>query len=312
MKPYSLDLRQRVLAAVDAGQLSRAAIARTFSVSPAWVRRLVQRRRETGSIAPRPRRHGPRPKLDAAARQDLADLVRQQPDATLDELRRRLAVSVSAATVCRALRALGLPLKKKTERAAEQARPDVQRQRREHRVAVSCLDPGRLIFVDEAAATTAMARRRARAAPGVRAVADVPHGHWSVTTVVAAIGLGGVVAALTYPGGTDVAAFLAFVEEVLGPQLRAGDVVVLDNLSAHKAACVREAVEARGAYLLLLPPYSPDLNPIEKAWSKVKAWLRTRGVRTPLALEYAIGEALDRVTAEDCRGFFAACGIPLR
>jgi transposase len=129
--------------------------------------------------------------------------------------------------------------------------------------------------------------------------------------MVAAIGLTGVVASLTYSGGTDAEAFAAFVEQVLGPRLRSGDVVVLDNLSAHKGERVRQAVEARGAVLLFLPSYSPDLSPIEKAWSKVKAWLRTRAARTALALGYAIGEALNRVTAADCRGFFASCGLPI-
>jgi transposase len=187
----------------------------------------------------------------------------------------------------------------------------VHRQRAEHHAAVARLDPGRLIYVDESAATTAMARRYARAAPGERAVGAVPHGHWSVTTMVAAVGLTGVVAALTYPGATDAEAFATFAEQVLGPRLRSGDVVVLDNLAAHKGERVRQAVEARGAVLLFLPPYSPDLNPIEKAWSKVKAWLRSRAVRTALALGYAIGEALDRVTAPDCRGYFASCGVPV-
>ena len=173
------------------------------------------------------------------------------------------------------------------------------------------LDPGRLIFVDESAATTAMARRRARAAPWVRAVAAVPHGHWQVLTMLAAIGLQGVVAAVTYPGATDADVFATFAEAALGPALRPGDVVVLDNLAAHKDARVRQAVEARGAVLLFLPPYSPDFNPIERAWAKVKAWLRTRAVRAPLALGYAIAEALDRITAADCRGFFASCGLPI-
>jgi transposase len=173
------------------------------------------------------------------------------------------------------------------------------------------LEPDRLIYVDEAAATTAMARRRARAAPGERAVGAVPCGHWSVTTMVAALGLGGVVASLTYAGGTDTEAFATFIEHVLGPQLRSGDVVVLDNLSAHKTERVRQAIEARGAALLFLPPYSPDLNPIEKAWSKVKSWLRTRAARTALSLGYAIGEALDRISAADCRGYYTSCGLPV-
>jgi transposase len=140
-------------------------------------------------------------------------------------------------------------------------------------------------------------------------VAAVPHAHWQVTTMVAAIGLGGVAAALTYPGAADADVFATFADAVLGPTLRPGDVVVLDNLAAHKDARVRAAVEDRGAVLLFLPPYSPDLNPIEKVWSKVKAYLRARAARTPLALGYAIAEALDRVTAEDCRGYFASCGL---
>ena len=142
-------------------------------------------------------------------------------------------------------------------------------------------------------------------------MAAVPHGHGQVTTMRAAIGLEGVVAALTDPGATDADVFATFAEAVLGPALRPGDVVVLDNLAAHKDARVQQAVAARGAVLLFLPPYSPDLNPIERAWAKVKAWLRQRAARTPLALGYAIGEALDRITAADCRGFFASCGLPV-
>src|SRR5262249_2629976 len=118
---------------------------------------------------------------------------------------------------------------KKSERAAEQSRPDVAPKRAEHRAAVAHVAPGRLVFVDEAAASRAMARRHARAAPGTRAIGEIPHGHWSVTTMVAAIGLTGVVAALTYPGATDADAFATFAEEVLGPQLHSGDMVVLDN-----------------------------------------------------------------------------------
>jgi transposase len=176
---------------------------------------------------------------------------------------------------------------------------------------VTRLHPGRLIFLDEAAATTAMTRRRARAMPGERAIGAVPCGHWAVTTMVAAITLAGVIASLTYPGATDTEAFATFVEQVLGPQLRTGDVVILDNLSAHKSERVQQAIESRGAVLLFLPPYSPDLNPIEKAWAKAKSWLRTRAVRTTLSLGYAIGEALDRITAADCLGYFTSCGIPV-
>jgi transposase len=147
-------------------------------------------------------------------------------------------------------------------------------------------------------------------------VSSTPQKHWSVMTMVAAIGLTGVVASLTYEGATDSEStdsesFAAFIEQVLGPQLRTGDVVFMDNLSAHKTVRVREALEARGATMVLLPPYSPDMNPIEMAWSKTKSYLRTRAARTLLTLGYAIGEALNRITPSDCRGFYGACGIPV-
>jgi transposase len=156
-----------------------------------------------------------------------------------------------------------------------------------------------------------MKRSRARAPRGERAVSSTPQKHWSVMTMVAAISLTGVVASLTYEGATDSESFAAFIEQVLGSQLRSGDVVFMDNLSAHKTVRVRQALEARGATMVLLPPYSPDMNPIEMAWSKTKSWLRTRAARTMLTLGLAIGEALDRITPSDCRGYFGACGIPV-
>jgi transposase len=199
--------------------------------------------------------------------------------------------------------------KKKSDHASEQDRPDVARERLEHRAAIQHLDAGRQFYVDESAATTTMKRTRARAPRGERAVSSTPQKHWSVMTMVAAIGLAGVVASLTYEGATDSESFAAFIEQVLGPHLRSGDVVFMDNLSAHKTVRVREALEARGATMVLLPPYSPDMNPIEMAWSKTKTYLRMRAARSLLALGYAIGEALNRITPSDCRGFFGACGI---
>jgi transposase len=138
----------------------------------------------------------------------------------------------------------------------------------------------------------------------------VPHGHWQMTTTVAAIRLAGVAAALVFEGATDAAAFETYVEGVLVPALRPGDVVLLDNLSSHKGARVVSLIEAAGARVVFLPPYSPDFNPIEKMWSKVKAALRAAGARTKEALWEAIGQALRAVTAADCAGFFASCGIP--
>lgn len=141
-------------------------------------------------------------------------------------------------------------------------------------------------------------------------MAKVPGGHWRIVTMISAVRTTGPFAAATIVGATDSDAFRTYVNQVLAPALRPGDVVVMDNLSPHKAGGVREAIEAVGATLRYLPPYSPDLNPIEHMWSKVKGTLRSIGARTVDALRDAIGTALETVTPGDCRGFFRGCGYP--
>jgi transposase len=167
-------------------------------------------------------------------------------------------------------------------------------------------------FVDQCGTTTGMARTHGRAAPGTRVEGAVPHAHWTVTTVVGALGPGGFTAAATVDGAIDGPAMAAWVEGNLGPALAPGDVVVMDNLGAHKVAGVRRAIEARGAELWFLPAYSPDLNPIEKAWAKVKGLLRDAGARTTEALGAAITRAIAAVTADDARGYFRSCGYAAR
>jgi transposase len=163
--------------------------------------------------------------------------------------------------------------------------------------------------VDEAATTTSMTRTHGRAPPGERVHDAIPLDHWRIKTVAAAVRLGeGVTAALAYDGPTDAAAFESFVCETLAPTLRPGDVVIWDNLQPHKAATARAGVEARGARVLFLPPYSPDYSPIEPGWSKVKQILRSIGARDDQALIDAIGDALRSVTPEDVRGYFEHCG----
>ncbi len=169
-------------------------------------------------------------------------------------------------------------------------------------------DPRSLVFVDESGVTTKMTRRYGRAPQGERARGHVPHGHWKVLTVVGALGVDGPVATMTIDAATDTDVFGAYVREVLAPALRPGQIVVLDNLPAHKADSVRRAIESAGCRRVLLPPYSPDLNPIEQAWSKMKAWLRAAQLRTVAELERGVGQALSTVTAQDARGFFRHCG----
>ena len=170
------------------------------------------------------------------------------------------------------------------------------------------LHPEKLVFIDETGATTKRARLRGRAPRGERCRASVPHGHWQTTTFTAALRLDGLAAPMILDGPMDGAAFLAYVEQVLIPALRRGDIVVMDNLPAHKVAGVGAAIEAAGAQLLYLPPYSPDFNPIELAFAKLKAILRKAAARTVPDLWHAIANALDAFTPIECQNYFAAAG----
>jgi transposase len=166
----------------------------------------------------------------------------------------------------------------------------------------------RLVFIDETWAATNMERRYGRAPVGERLVCAVPHGHWKTTTFVAALRVGGLSCPLVIDGAVNGDVFLAYVEQQLAPSLRAGDVVVMDNLSSHKRAGVRQAIEAAGATLVYLPPYSPDMNPIELVFGKLKGLLRKASRRTVEGLWSFLGDALDLFSAEECRNYFRHCG----
>jgi transposase len=197
---------------------------------------------------------------------------------------------------------------KKSLRAAEQDRPDVAEKRRAFIRRQPALDPGQLVFIDETWAATNMTRRHGRAARGLRLLAAVPHGHWKVTTLVAGLRCTGITAPCVFDGAINGARFRAYVEQVLAPTLRQGDIVLLDNLASHKVAGINEAITAEGAELLYLPPYSPDLNPIEQAFAKFKAALRKAAERTREALWQTIGRTLDLYPPQQCRGFFNQAG----
>ena len=170
------------------------------------------------------------------------------------------------------------------------------------------LDPERLVFIDETGLSTKMARLRGRSLKGERCRAGMPHGHWKTTTFTGALRLSGMTAPFVYEGAMNGTVFRAYVEQVLAPTLLPGDIVIMDNLSAHKAAGVRDAIENAGAQLRFLPPYSPDFNPIEKAFSRLKALLRARAERTIDALWNTVGELIPMFTPNECEKYFKACG----
>jgi transposase len=308
MGPYSKDLRERVVAAVDHGEGSQREIARRFRVSLTFVFRLLRRRRDAGTLDPKPHGGCPPPTLGPEELRRLAELIREQPDATLEQLRQRGGFQCSLTTVWRALRRLGLTRKKKSLHADEQGRPEVQKKRRSFRRKVKRIEPERLIFVDETGVTTAMTPAYAWAPRGERADASAPRS-WESVTVIAALGLDGVRAPLMFPGSMNAATFESYVEQVLVPALHEGDVVVFDNLSAHLGPAVTEAIEGAGASVLPLPPYSPDYTPIEEMFSKVKEFLRRVAARVKGDLYDAIGEALREVTDQDIIGWFQNAGL---
>ena len=173
------------------------------------------------------------------------------------------------------------------------------------------LDPAQVVFLDETSTHTSLCRRYARAPKGIRAYGQVPRNHGHNVTLLAALTPDGIGPSMTITGSIDSAAFTAYVQRFLVPSLHPGQVVILDNLSAHKSAAARQAIEAAGCELRFLPAYSPDFNPIELAFAKLKARLRA-AARDPARLEQATAQAINHITPTDARAFYAHCGFPLR
>jgi transposase len=303
MRAYSTDLRERILSAVERGKGSLRELADLFLVSLSTIVRLLRHYRVSGSLRPKAHSGGPRPLLDADACQRLRDFVREQPDATLAELQERLGIPCSLSTLCRTLQRLGLSRKKKTLHADEQDTLAVQAQRADFEDRMAGVDPAHLLFVDEMGANTAMTRRYGRAPIGERVVGSAP-GDWETVTFIAGLRPSGVVAPFAFAGATDQEAFQTYVDKVLVPVLGPGDVVVWDNLKPHKSRHVVVAVQATGARVEPLPPYSPDETPIEEMFSKVKTYLRKVAARTKDTVLQALGEALNWVTPKDSLGWF--------
>ena len=306
MQAYSLDLRQRILRAVDQGT-PRTEIVKTFAVSRSTIKRYLKLRRETGDVKPKAIPGRPS-KKGATLQAGLLPQLEAHPDATLVEhcqfWEATHGIQVSSATMSRAIKRLNWTRKKKTIRASEQNEAD----RVAWREQAKMLDASKLVFIDECGSNIALTRVYARSPKGKRIYGSVPRNRRANITLLASLSLQGMGEAFILEGSADAAVFELYVEQILAPSLPAGHIVILDNLNTHLGAKVRHAIEARGCQLLFLPSYSPDLSPIEEAFSKLKAVLRRVGARTPEALQEAIGQALLTITKQDALGWFTHCG----
>lgn len=309
MRPYQLDLRQRIVGAYERKDGSIRQLAERFRVSPQTVQTYLNRARRTGDLTPAPHGGGPPRRLQPAQERTLRALVRTANDRTDAEYAQMLAaktgVGVSRRTINRTWARLGITRKKKVLHATERDRPDVQRARRAFRRRARRRRGRRHLFLDEFGANLAMTRRYARAPRGDRAPGAVPHNPDPNVTLTMALSPEGIVAPFAFEGATNGEAFVTYIRDQLAPHLRPGDVVLSDNLSAHRAAEACAAVEARGATYDHVPPYSPDLSPVEEAGAKVKAALRAANPRTVEALYCAMGHAIGSVTADDAKGWFS-------
>ena len=308
----SVDLRARAIGAVEAGA-SRREAAEHFDLSPSAVIKWVRRFRETGSVMAKPCGGSTSP-LEEYEDWLLA-LVAEQPDWTLDEIvaaMRKQGIPGSRTAVWRFFQRHNITVKKKSLRATEQDREDVAKARRRWMRQQGLFDPARLVFLDETATSTNMVRAKGRSVRGERLVGKVPRGHWETLTFVAGLRCNGVVAPFMIKGAMDGPSFLAYIEQVLVPTLKRRQIVIMDSLPVHKVAGVREAIEAAGAKLLLLPNYSLDLNPIELFFSKLKALLRKAAQRTIPDLFRKVRSLLATIAPTECANYFKHAGYGLR
>ena len=311
MKPYSKDFRTKIIETKQKTNESIQQIANRFQVSYSFVYRLLKRYKATASVEPTPHGGGKPPLLNSQQIELLSQLVEEDNDATLQQLSLRLTekigIKVSIPTICRLLQRLELTRKKKTLHADEAQTERVQKLRREYWTTIGEVCLKDLVFIDETGVNLAMTRRYARAKKGERAYSKSPYNRGQNITMIGAISTTGFLAPFTFEGWTDKEAFLTYVTQVLVPELWVGACVVMDNLPAHKAIKVREAIESVGAKVKFLSPYSPDFNPIENCWSKLKAFLRSQEARTYKELDSSISEAINLITDKDIIGWFTHC-----
>jgi transposase len=313
MGAFSKDLREKILEALEADS-SSLRVAERFGVSASFVRKLRMQVRVEGHYDALYR--GGRERIVEPDHEDtIRAALAERPGATLNDLRRDLKkqtkLSVSESTMSRTLRRLGITRKKKTVEASERDDPKVKAKRRSFLRRCKAWNVNKLVFIDETGITLSMTSRYAWSEAGERAVDRAPFRRGGSATLVAALTLTGVEAPFLFPGAMDGTALRTYVSEVLVPCLPRRSIVIWDNLAVHGDPAVRDALKVKDITIEFLPPYSPDLNPIELAWSKLKNYLRHVAERDWSRLTRAVRTSLRDIAPSACAGWFRHCGYPV-
>ena len=277
------------------------AIAKIFYVNKYTVYHLEERKRKTGSVDLQTWQRGRKVLLSSTDKARIAECITKNPTINLEELRTQLGLKVSISTMSRVVRALGF-------RRQNGSVPDVQAKRIKWKELKLAIEHWKLVFLDESGVNIGMTRRYGRAIGKARVHGSAPLNVPTSQTVLASVRLNGQITYTMYPGGTSGERFLDYLKNVLIPTLHKGGIVVMDNMRSHHVKGVEEVLRAAGIIPLYLPPYSPDLNPIEMLWSKMKAILRKLGCNIPALLPQMVAHALALVSPEDCFGWFTADG----
>lgn len=311
--PIPVEIRETIVRIkTEFPKLGYEEIAKLVNCGPATVSRVLGRARRGESLDPKPMGGVRRVKVDEVGRAWLADRVREEPDLTLerlvDEYEGKFGVRVVITTISNALGKLGFTLKKKSFRASQKDTDRVKELAANFEDELREVDPTRLVFVDEAGSSAAMTPAFGRAPAGTRVVENRAFKKSPNISMVGFIRLGHAMIVSSQKGAYNGLSFLEWVQRCLVPHLRAGDVVVMDNVRFHKNKAVKAAIRSVGAFLVFQPPYSPEYNPIEEAWSKLKQLLRRAKARTQETLQVAIQGAAAAIADSDLHGWFAHAG----
>ena len=310
MKPYSVDLRQKIIETYENEVISQRQLAKRFRVAFSFVIKILKQYLSTGNLEPGKSTGRPL-KLNQSQQEKLKVLVEENTDWTLEEyqseLEKQTRGKVSRSTIDRMIKRWGLTVKKKALHPTEKRSSRVQQLRLDYWKEIEGIEPTDLIFLDESGCNLALTRMYARSQCGLRAYGHKPSKRGQNVSIVGAVSLNGMVSSFNILGAYDSLTFEAFVIRHLVPKLWKGACVVMDNCTIHKGDVIRQAIEKMGARLVYLPPYSPDFSPIENLWSKLKSYLKKLEARTYRALVDGIQEGFATINLQDIHNWFTHC-----